>query len=170
MKVGLWRYMYDSYSKLPTWVYDSLLVLLCVGAVMAFLSFGTRKGGRMTLRLLLTEYVIMIFCSTIFFRSVMNERQYDFHPFWSYAAIDDGRGDLLEENIMNFLVFVPVGVLLGCGFRSITWRKVMLIGGCLSVSIEMLQLITKRGFSEFDDVMHNTVGCMIGYVICMAIN
>lgn len=168
--MGLWRYLHDSYLDLPAWVYEGLLAVLCVGAVSAFLLYGARKGGWMTLRLLLVEFVVMIYCSTVFFRHAMKERDYDFHPFWSYAAIHEGRKELLEENMMNILVFVPVGVLLGCGFRSITWWKVILIGGCLSVGIETLQLITKRGFSEFDDVIHNTVGCMIGYGICMAIN
>lgn len=170
MKVRLWRYLYISYLELPTWVYEGLLALLLLGTVVAFVTLGLRKGVWISLRLLLIEYVIMIFCSTLFFRPAMKERDYDFHPFWSYAAIHDGKEELLVENIMNLLVFVPVGVMLGCGFRSMTWWKVLLIGGCLSVGIETLQLITKRGFSEFDDVMHNTAGCMIGYGICMTIN
>lgn len=36
-------------------------------------------------------------------------------------------------------------------------------GVCLSVSIEVQQFVYKKGFSELDDVMHNTLGGMIGY-------
>lgn len=169
MMISHCRYLYDSYLELPAWACEVFLAVLCIAAVVAFLSYGAKKGGLMTLRLLLIEYVIMIFCSTILFRPAMKEIQYDYHPFWSYSAIHDGREDLLEENIMNILVFVPVGVMLGCGYRSMTWWKVMLIGGCLSVGIETLQLITKRGFSEFDDVMHNTVGCLVGYGIYLLV-
>ena len=39
----------------------------------------------------------------------------------------------------------------------------LLVGLCLSVSIEALQFVFKFGFSELDDVIHNTLGCMIGY-------
>ena len=38
-----------------------------------------------------------------------------------------------------------------------------MIGICLSVGIETLQFVFRKGFSEFDDVMHNTLGCLIGY-------
>lgn len=45
----------------------------------------------------------------------------------------------------------------------------MLIGGAFSVLIESLQFVMKRGFSEFDDVFHNVLGCMFGYVLYIAI-
>ena len=166
MKERIWEYLYDSYLELPIWVYEGLLAVLCIGAVVSFVRLGARKGCRVTLRLLLTEYVVMIFCTTVFFRSVMAVRQYDFHPFWSYGAIQSGESpQLLVENIMNVVVFVPVGILLGTGFRLMTWRKTLLIGGVMSASIEVLQFFTKRGFSEVDDVMHNTVGCMMGFML-----
>lgn len=163
MMISHCRYFFDSYLALPVWACEVLLVVLCIGIAVAFFLYGAKKGGLMTLRLLLIEYIVMLFCSTVFFRPAMEERQYDYHPFWSYVAIHEGKRGLIEENVMNFLMFVPAGVLIGCGFRGMTWWKVMLIGTCLSVSIEAMQLITKRGFSEFDDVMHNTLGCMIGY-------
>jgi len=47
-------------------------------------------------------YLFLIFCSTIIFRTTGEIRQYDFHPFWSYD-----RPDLLVENIMNVVVFIP---------------------------------------------------------------
>ena len=40
---------------------------------------------------------------------------------------------------------------------------VLLIGCSISVTIEALQFCFMKGFSEVDDVMHNTVGCLIGY-------
>lgn len=45
------------------------------------------------------------------------------------------------------------------------WWIVLLIGCGVSFSIEMFQLLFKRGFAELDDMMHNTIGCMIGYGI-----
>jgi glycopeptide antibiotics resistance protein len=44
-----------------------------------------------------------------------------------------------------------------------TWWKALLIGCGISVTIEALQFFLMRGFSELDDVMHNTVGCLIGW-------
>ena len=39
----------------------------------------------------------------------------------------------------------------------------MVVGSILSIAIEALQFLMMRGFSEIDDVIHNTLGCMIGY-------
>lgn len=41
----------------------------------------------------------------------------------------------------------------------------VLIGCCISFTIEALQFWFIKGFSEVDDVMHNTVGCLIGLLI-----
>lgn len=85
-------------------------------------------------------------------------------PFWSYVAIyQEGRLDLVAEIIMNVLAFVPIGSLIGLVLPGIKWWKVLLTGFCMSMSIEVLQLVFKIGFSELDDVMHNTLGCVIGY-------
>lgn len=66
---------------------------------------------------------------------------------------------------MNVVVFIPVGLLLGIALKQMTWWKALLIGCSISVIIESLQFLFKRGFSEVDDVMHNTVGCLIGWLM-----
>lgn len=63
---------------------------------------------------------------------------------------------------MNVLAFIPIGLLLGT-FKGMKWWHVLLIGLCFSMLIELLQLILKRGLTEIDDVVHNVVGCMMGY-------
>jgi glycopeptide antibiotics resistance protein len=66
-------------------------------------------------------------------------------------------------------VFIPVGILISVILNRAKWWQVTLIGLSLSVTIETLQFFLKRGFSEFDDVMHNTLGCMIGYGVYASI-
>ena len=38
----------------------------------------------------------------------------------------------------------------------------ILLGLLLSVSIEVIQLLSYRGLFEFDDIIHNTLGTAIG--------
>ena len=47
--------------------------------------------------------------------------------------------------------------------KSMTWLMVVIIGCGISVTIESLQFFLMRGFSEVDDVMHNTLGCRDTY-------
>lgn len=153
-------YIVSLYQNIPTEVYEGLLSVFCLGLVVFIAWKGFKIGLRYSVALLLIEYIFLVFCSTVIFRATGETRQYDFHPFWSYD-----RPELLVENIMNVVVFISVGLLLGIAFKQMTWWKVLLIGCGISVTIEALQFFFMRGFSEVDDVMHNTLGCLLGYGI-----
>lgn len=173
------QYIISLYQDIPQEVYEGLLSIFCVGTVLLLVWKGFKTGLRYSAALLLVEYIFLLFCSTVIFRATGETRQYDFHPFWSYQAIQDGREDLLAENIMNVVVFIPVGLMLGSFLRvkgswlpngswlmvKGSWLMVAIIGCGISVTIESLQFFFMRGFSEVDDVMHNTLGCLIGYGI-----
>ena len=154
------QYLISLYQDIPQEVYEGILSIFSLGLVIFIAWKGFKTGLRYSAILLLVEYVFLLFCSTVIFRATGETRQYDFHPFWSYS-----RPDLLVENIMNVVVFIPVGLLLGIAFKQTTWWKALLLGCGISITIESLQFIFMRGFSELDDVMHNTVGCVIGYGI-----
>lgn len=154
------QYIISLYQDIPLEVYEGLLSVFCIGLVVFIAWKGFKTGLRYSAALLLVEYIFLLFCSTVIFRATGETRQYDFHPFWSYD-----RPELLVENIMNVVVFISVGLLLGIAFKQVTWWKALLVGCGISVTIEALQFFLMRGFSEVDDVMHNTLGCLIGYGI-----
>lgn len=153
-------YIISLYKDIPQEAYEGLLSVFCLGVVLFIAFKGVRTGFKWSSALLLTEYIFLLFCSTVIFRSTGEARQYDFHPFWSY-----NRSELLMENILNVVVFIPVGMLLCVAFKQMTWWKALLIGCCISISIESLQFWFMKGFSEVDDVMHNTIGCILGYIL-----
>ena len=155
------QYIISLYKDIPQEVYEGLLSIFCIGLVVFIACKGFKTGLRYSATLLLIEYVFLIFCSTVIFRATGATRQYDFHPFWSYD-----RPELLVENFMNVIVFIPVGLLLGSWFMvKGSWAIALLIGCSISLTIESLQFLFIKGFSEVDDVMHNTVGCLIGFLI-----
>ena len=128
-----------------------------------------KKSKRWIAALLLAGYVILIWYNTVFSRAVHKSYRYDFHPFWSYKAIINGKEELIREHILNVAMFIPIGVLLWFCFERKRWWIPILFGCAISMSIEIMQLIGKRGFAEYDDVMHNTLGCVIGYLVFAAI-
>ena len=154
MKEQFRQYIINLYHDIPQEVYEGLLSIFCIGLVVFIAWKGFKTGLRYSAPLLLVEYIFLLFCSTVY---------YD-------------RPDLLIENIMNTIVFIPVGMILGSLLRvkgswtsqatkSITWLVALLIGCSISITVEALQFFFMRGFSEVDDVMHNTLGCLIGW--CM---
>lgn len=154
-------YAFSLVHAIPYYVYEGIASIFCLGLVVFIAWKGFKTGLRYSAALLLIEYIFLLFCSTVIFRPTGETRQYDFHPFWSYD-----RPELLVENIMNVIVFIPVGMILGLLLRvKGSWLVALLIGCSISITIEALQFWFMKGFSEVDDVMHNTVGCIMGYII-----
>ena len=61
---------------------------------------------------------------------------------------------------------IPVGIMLGSLLRvKGSWLIALAVGMGISVSIEAMQYFFHRGFAETDDVMHNTIGCIAGYML-----
>ncbi len=159
------KYVVNLFKDVPVYVYEVLGLVFFIGTVLMLTFGGFRKGIRYSCRSLIAEYVILLFSSTVLYRSYRKRLKNDFHPFWSYDALQNGGEKLLPEIIMNVVVFVPVGLMQGCAFKNMTWWKVLLIGSGVSVCIETMQYYFQRGFAETDDVMHNTLGSMIGLEI-----
>ncbi len=154
-------YLQSLQRDVPPSVYDGLLSILVLWLVAVLITWGIKRGYRNVLKLVLAEYVFLIYCSTVFFRPSSDFRKYNFTPFWSYAASSYG-SIITPDKLMNVLVFVPVGLLIGITFRPVKWWKTLMAGVMISSGIEILQLLLRRGVSEFDDVFHNTIGCLIG--------
>ena len=155
------QYIISLYKDIPQEVYEDLLSVFCL-VVVLFVAFkGIRTGFRWSSVLLLIEYIFLLFYSTVIFRPTGEARQYDYHPFWSY-----NRPELLVANIMNVIVFIPIGMILGSLLRvKGSWLVALLIGCSISITIEALLFWFMKGFSEVDDVMHNTLGCILGYIL-----
>ena len=149
---------------IPIELYAVLIIVLCVGTVFVIAYWGLRHGWRKIACLILVEYVVLIYCSTVIYRTA-DGVGYNLMPFWSYMSIREGKTELLLENIMNIVTFVIFGILMGLSFRTIKWWQIMINGCLMSLSIEILQYSLRRGFAETDDVMHNTLGCLIGIMV-----
>lgn len=79
-------------------------------------------------------------------------------PFHSYVEILKGNRQFLLENIGNVVLFIPLGVAL----QSIGVKDVKKAGLLASLLIEILQFTFALGTFECDDLIHNTLGAVIG--------
>ena len=107
----------------------------------------------------------LVISVTVIFRESGAESRIQLEPFRSYW--DFGEHSYFLEcfaaNLLNVALFVPVGFLMGSSFRHIEWKKVVQWGCLLSIVIEVSQYVLRKGYCEVDDVIHNTLGCLIGY-------
>lgn len=109
---------------------------------------------------LLAGYAFLVLAETVLIRKQFTGSHFQPELFWSWKAWDKQRNQILT----NVVMFVPVGVLAGWLWK---WRGLWVAAG-LSVTVELLQLVTARGLMEFDDVIHNCLGAVIGIGIVMA--
>lgn len=116
--------------------------------------------------LFLLTFVAIVYASTVFNRNSLPYAQYQLKPFWSYKYILAENRFFMKECFLNFLLLMPVGILLPYVFdRKIKWWQGLMCGIILSGGIEVLQLVLRRGLFEWDDIFHNSLGCMLTTII-----
>lgn len=112
----------------------------------------------------LPVYIFILFSSLVFSRTGNAEMNVNLQPFWTEIAILSGETKYIQTLLQNLLMLVPYGILLPMAVK-ISMKRTVITGCLLSVAIEILQLITRTGLCELDDIIHNTLGVVIGYGI-----
>ena len=78
---------------------------------------------------------------------------------WKYTLMNIGG---------NILIFVPFGFLIPMSSKNKITRNffiVTLLAIMFSGAIEVIQIITKVGAFDIDDIILNTAGAIIGYIV-----
>lgn len=148
-------------TGIPTAVFIGVSVL--VGGIVMLL-FWTKNSYSLFIRqssfCMLIGYFFLVLCATVFFREETYEKRYMLRPFWSYTVLDNR---LLAQLIMNVMMFIPIGFFVGGMLKKKNFWNVLGIGFGLSFFIELTQLISTRGVFSVDDIIHNVLGCVLGY-------
>ena len=86
-------------------------------------------------------------------------------PFVNLLDYESKR-DLLLNIIGNCAMFIPTGILTPVLYRHLdSFKKTVLTGFLISLSIEIIQLPFAVRASDIDDLILNTLGVMVGYSI-----
>lgn len=110
--------------------------------------------------ILLATYVVFIFYETLMFRESGDPRT-ALIPF-SYLDSFWKTYSVRLEIINNIWLFVP----LGAGLYSLSpRRRVLWIPVVLTVGIELTQYLTGLGLMQVDDILGNTFGAVVGFLL-----
>ena len=132
-----------------------------------------KRNGREVAASLLGVAVAVILWLTIFQREGKTENPFAYRPFHTLYDFWDniGRYGIKGNFLGNILIFIPVGILYPVAFGSRAdsvrheRRKTTFFGFCLSILIEITQLVFSKGFFEIDDMILNIVGTVSGYCL-----
>lgn len=76
------------------------------------------------------------------------------------------KGEILLNVIGNSAMFIPTGIMTPLIYKGRnSFKKTVLTGFLLSLTIEIIQLPFAVRCSDVDDLILNTAGCIIGYGI-----
>ena len=133
--------------------------------------FSKKLGYSIKLYLFFLNYYLFVIISTVLSRAVLSEEylikqiSFDISTAWTFGPGLYGAIDNRFELILNILMFVPFGYLL-MKLSQTTWIT-LLVSLLITLIIETLQLVTRRGFFELADILLNFIGGVLGWLICI---
>ena len=133
------RWEAPPYTRLPYPVLDGLTTLTVLGILAITLSPSGGQGGT---RVHLLPLSI----------------------FWERDPYRDSLVPDIIAAIANFILFIPLGFLVGVRWRLFDrWSTVLVLAATLSLAIESIQFGLGGHDSSVDDFLLNTLGAMFGH-------
>lgn len=168
------RYVWNQYAS-------PLMLLLLLVAVVVGVAVGVglarvrvRRGkaplsrGTYLVGVLLWLWLVGMVCVTLLgSRGIWGSGEVNLQLFlaWEEAWYAGERTAWLYI-VLNLALFLPLGVLLPLletRFRKVTW--VLGTAAVLSLAVELLQLVLRRGSADIDDWFLNVLGAFLGWCL-----
>ena len=128
--------------------------------------FGGKKIRISVFCKALIVYTGFILLATLFCRESSLQAVAAPFPLWSWVEVYQRKNvGMLYDILLNILLFVPFGGLMKLACKQIRFPVGWLIGFLLSMVIESSQLVFHLGLFEWDDMLHNSLGCLIGCAV-----
>ena len=149
-----------------------IIVLMCF-AVQTAKILGRRDKRIYAFTLAVTAFIYL--CGVVYLTSLRGARAGLSGisiklpmPFWK-AVVSRDYSIVTHRSLLNVLLFVPFGYLLP-HFKRLTLGKAVLLGFCFSLLIETSQLTFHFGVFQLDDLVKNTMGAGLGWMLYTVLN
>lgn len=159
----MWKYVMQDLAGTVQYMPYGILIGGFLFVLLSMLRRKNRNEKKMSvMEMLFWIYLAIILVITFFSREGGSTGGVDLR-IGSSLGINERNDAYAVENI---LLFLPYGFLLGIIWKC---RKGFLkctgVGFLTSFAIECLQYISGRGVFQTDDLITNTVGVMVGYLL-----
>lgn len=148
------------------------MAVASVGFLLLRKRFGGSRGWKRLMGLVFLAWTAVIYAATLR-RAGEGIRAAELVPLGSYLVLlRGGNPEILRSNLMNVILFYPAGLLLASLLPE-TWSRgrrlalVVTILAGMSGCIEAFQFFASMGRAETDDVIHNTIGSLLGAAVCL---
>lgn len=162
------------HGQIHLWMIAAVIILGYLVVVGNKYWAGRHGEDRRATRIVLGTILLFYFCLyaylTFFYRTPMEEAHIKLEPFWSYReAFNNGeiaRLGVARSILLNIAITIPLGYLLPAvyGRSKHSYGLSLLTILLLSLVTELIQLLSRAGLCETDDVINNVIGGAIGLV------
>jgi len=167
--------MLTSLKSIFVWFYclpyeEAAEYMLALGLLLIISKeyFEKKAWWKPVLGLFLMAWIAVLAYATVFSRPVGDYGPVNLVPFHSYREVNNGGSwEILLSNYMNILLFFPGG-LFSSAILPRRWHWLLrilrstLFFVLLSACMEYGQYYWQLGRVETDDVLHNTLGALLG--------
>lgn len=133
------------------------LIIQILAVFVIFCIIDNRKCPKSLLKLLTVCYIAFMVV-LLFGRPVVGH-------LYNINILELFNWETLILNIFNFLFFMPIGFF----FKNKNWKLILITAFALVFAIEIIQFITERGVLDIVDIVLNTAGIIVGYIVSMHI-
>lgn len=155
------------YCTDKTIVLLSLVVLSILCSVYKFL-YQSKKQNNFIVGIAFVLCVVIALYPSVFIRAGGETRELVLEPFRSLKLyFDTGYEEWIRVIVMNIAMFYPLGCVYACFNKNKKTKPWMffVFAFLFSFVIEAVQYAFSLGVSETDDVINNTLGALLGYLI-----
>ena len=163
----MFEYIYrDMLSMVRFFPYGLALGLLMATLFLWAVNGARKRRGKLPAAKLpvaaFVIYLALMLVITFLSRESGDSKGIDLELFSTWGINDRNNAFVVE----NVLLFLPYGFLASWAFKRMRrFWNCTLLGAVTSLGIESLQLITARGYFQIDDILTNTLGTVIGYLV-----
>lgn len=163
-------------------------MIICVSCIIVYQVFSLLNKSafsRRIYRILLCYYIIVVLMLTLGTRTASSDTNINLNPLITMFTVTQSclqglyTGGFVEminrigwyidpiiKSELNVILFIPLGILvcLCCSTYLCTW-KIVLIGLCFSLMIEITQWSFQLGWLDTADLIQNMIGTLLGFYI-----
>lgn len=167
--------MLTSLKSIFVWFYclpyeEAAEYMLALGVLLIILKeyFEKKVWWKPVLAAFLLAWIGVLAYATVISRPAGTYAPPNLVPFHSYREVNSGGSwEILLSNYMNILLFFPGGLFLSAVLpKKQPWLLRILLSALffclLSAAMEYCQYFWQLGLVEVDDVLHNTLGAILG--------
>lgn len=96
---------------------------------------------------------------------VNNANFVPFKSIMSYFSGDFTLRVVIANILGNIIIFIPLGIFIPIIFNKERLTTIVFYSFSLSLTFEVIQILTSLGTFDVDDIILNVLGSIIGYII-----